>query len=77
MTDVSRETQSYGLPKGVAVRSIAEDRPAAAAGLEENDIITSINGEEISGSKALVDKVRDASVGDEHNSILDDLSGQR
>ena len=65
VTDVSRETQSYGLPKGAAVRSIAEDSPAAAAGLEENDIITSINGEEISGSKALVDKVRDASVGDE------------
>lgn len=65
VTDVSRETQSYGLPKGAAVRSIAEDGPAAAAGLEENDIITAINGEEISGSKALVNKVRDASVGDE------------
>ena len=65
VTDVSRETQSYGLPKGAAVRSIAKDSPAATAGLEENDIITAINGEEISGSKALVDKVRDASVGDE------------
>lgn len=65
VTDVSRETQSYGLPKGAAVRSVAEDGPAAAAGLKENDIITAINGEEISGSKALVDTVRDASVGDE------------
>lgn len=65
VTDVSWETQSYGLPKGAAVRSIAEDGPAAAAGLEENDIITAINGEEINGSKALVDVVRDSSVGDE------------
>ncbi len=58
VTDVSRETQNYGLPKGAAVRSITEDGPAADAGLEENDIITAINGEEISGSKALVDAVR-------------------
>ena len=36
MAEVSRETQSYGLPKGAAVRGVAEDGPAAAAGLEEN-----------------------------------------
>lgn len=65
VADVSRETQSYGLPKGAAVRSIAEDGPAGDAGLEESDIITAINGEEIDGSKALVDAVRNASVGDE------------
>ena len=65
VADVSRETQSYGLPKGAAVRSIAEDGPAADAGLEESDIITAINGEEIDGSKALVDAVRNASAGDE------------
>ena len=65
VTDVSRETQSYGLPKGAAVRSIAEDGPAADTGLEESDIITAINGEEIDGSKALVDAVRNASAGDE------------
>ena len=40
VAEVSRETQSYGLPKGAAVRDVAEDGPAAAAGLEENDIIT-------------------------------------
>lgn len=65
VTDVSRETQSYGLPKGAAVRSIVKDSPAADAGLEESDIITAINGDEIDGSKALVDAVRNASVGDE------------
>lgn len=65
VAEVSRETQSYGLPKGAAVRDVAEDGPAAAAELEENDIITAINGEEIDGSKALVDAVRNASVVDE------------
>ncbi len=65
MTDVSRETRSYGLAKGAAVRSIAEDSPAADAGPEERDIITAINGEEIDGSKALLDAVRGSSVGDE------------
>lgn len=38
---------------------------AAEAGLQENDIITTINGNEISGSKALVDAVGNASVRDE------------
>lgn len=63
--DVSRETQSYGLPEGAAVKSIEEDSPAAEAGLKENDIITAINGTKISGSKELVDVVGDASTGDE------------
>lgn len=63
--DVSKETQSYGLPEGAAVKSIEEDSPAAEAGLKENDIITAINGTKISGSKELVDVVGDASTGDE------------
>lgn len=64
VTDVSQETQSYGLPKGAAVRSVDDDGPAADAGLEENDIITAVNGNEISGSKALVKIIGDASSGD-------------
>ena len=63
--DVSEETQSYGLPKGAAVKGITEDSPASEAGLNENDIITAVNGNEISGSKALVDAVGNASAGDE------------
>lgn len=65
VADVSKETQSYGLPEGAAVKSIEKDGPADLAGLEEYDIITAVNGNEISGSKALVDMVRDASEGDE------------
>jgi len=65
VADVSREIQSYGLPEGAAVRSVTEDGPAAEAGLEENDIITAVNGNAISSSKALVNAVSDASPGEE------------
>ncbi len=63
--DVSEETQSYGLPKGAAIKDITDGSPASEAGLKENDIITAINGNAISGRKELVDAVGDASVGDE------------
>ena len=50
VSDVSTESQSYGLPQGAAVRSVTENGPAAEAGLQENDIITTVNGEAITGS---------------------------
>ncbi len=64
VTDVSPETQSYGLPQGAAVKSIAEDSPAQLAGLQENDIITHVDGEAISGSSALVQLVSNTQPGD-------------
>ncbi len=64
VTDVSAETQSYGLPAGAAVKEIVEDSPAQKAGLEINDIITEVNGKEIKSSSDLVDTVKSASVGD-------------
>ena len=64
VTDVSSETQSYGLPKGAAVKSVAEGGPAEEAGLQVNDIITHIDGEQITGSNDLVKRVGDAAVGD-------------
>ncbi len=63
VTDVSEETQSYGLPQGAAVKSIVEDSPCAAAGLQVNDIITHVNGEEITGSSDLVSIVGKCEVG--------------
>lgn len=54
VTDVSEETQSYGLPQGAAVKSVTEGGPAAAAGLQVNDIIIKANGVEIAGSSDLV-----------------------
>ena len=64
VTSVSAETQSYGLPQGAAVKVVAEDSPAAASGLQANDIITAINGTAITGSSDLVNIVGEASVGD-------------
>jgi len=61
---VSAETQSYGLPQGAAVKEITKDSPAAAAGLAVNDIITHVNGKEISGSSELVSIVTQSNPGD-------------
>ena len=63
-TTVSAETQSYGLPQGAAVKEVAADGPAAAGGLEVNDIITHINGNEITGSGDLVSIVGETAPGD-------------
>ena len=54
VTSVSSETQSYGLPKGAAVKAISEGSPAEAAGLQINDIITEANGTTIESSDDLV-----------------------
>lgn len=65
VTDVSAETQSYGLPQGAAVKEVTADSPAQQAGLQVNDIITHLNGEAVTGSSDLVSKVGDAQIGDE------------
>lgn len=64
VSDVSAESQSYGLPQGAAVRAVTEDSPAEKAGLQVNDIITHLNGETVSGSSQLVMLVGDAKPGD-------------
>lgn len=64
VTDVSSETQRYGLPQGAAVKSVTEDSPAAQAGLLENDIITKVNDTEITGSSDLVGIVSGCKSGD-------------
>ena len=64
VTTVSAETQSYGLPQGAAVKTVAADSPAAKAGIQVNDIITHIGGKEIAGSSELVSIVGKAAIGD-------------
>ena len=64
VSDVSEETMGYGLPAGAAVRDVSEDSPAEKAGLQVNDIITAVNGKEISGRTGLSEAVSAASVGD-------------
>lgn len=62
--DVSEETMGYGLPAGAAVKAVSEDSPAEKAGLQVNDIVTAVNGKEISGRTGLSEAVSAASVGD-------------
>ena len=62
--DVSEETMGYGLPAGAAVKAVSQDSPAEKAGLQVNDIITAVNGKEISGRTGLSEAVSAASVGD-------------
>ena len=64
VTDVSEETQSYGLPEGAAVREVTEAGPAEEAGLQVNDIITKANDTDITGSSDLVKLVSDMAPGD-------------
>ena len=63
-TTVSAETQSYGLPQGAAVKEVAKDGPAATGGLKVNDIITHVNGKEITGSSDLVSIIGESAPGD-------------
>ena len=65
VSSVSSEAQAYGLPTGAAVRSVEADSPAAKAGLEENDIITEVDGTVITSSTELVNYVGEKTPGDE------------
>lgn len=64
VSDVSQDAQAYGLPQGAAVRALAENGPAVKAGLQENDIITAINGETITTGNELVKAVAEMAVGE-------------
>ena len=62
--NVSEESQSYGMPKGAAIRSVEADSPAAKGGLQVNDIVTAINGETIESYEGLAEKVAASEPGD-------------
>ena len=65
VTDVSEETQAYGLPKGAAVRAVEDGSPSQKAGLQVNDIITAAGGQPITGSSDLIATVSKMEVGQE------------
>ena len=64
VADVSDEAKSYGTPAGAAVASVTEGGPAEKAGLQANDIITAVNGKEISGKSDLSSIIADCAAGD-------------
>ena len=64
VANVSEESQSYGMPKGAAIRSVEADGPAAKGGLQVNDIVTAINGETITDYEGLKAKISASQPGD-------------
>ena len=64
VSDVNKQTQLYGIPAGAAVQSVSDGSPAAEAGLQAGDVITRVNGTEITGSSDLVNLVSASAIGD-------------
>lgn len=64
VSDVSSDSQKYGVPAGAAVHEVTAGGPAAAAGLQANDVITAINGTSISGVSDLKRVLAKAHAGD-------------
>ena len=60
--DVSAETQAYGIPAGAAVQSVAENSPAAQAGLQKGDVITAVDGKAMTSTE-LVSYIGQARIG--------------
>ena len=63
VTDVTQEHQLYGLPQGATVRAVEQGSPAQRAGLQPGDIITQVDGHEITDSRGLIRILRDCKVG--------------
>lgn len=64
LVDVPEQTQMYGIPAGIAVQKIVENGPAAQAGVQTGDVITAVNGVEMTANE-LISYIANASVGDE------------
>lgn len=64
VSNVSQDALMYGLPEGAAVYTVTENGPAAQAGLQQGDIITMLNGTEITGGTQFVELVEDTKIGD-------------
>ncbi len=65
MRDVTSEMEAYGIPLGAAIVSVEEDGPADKAGLQASDIVTAVNGQEITSGSELKDAVNAAGIGGE------------
>ena len=62
---VSRNMMRYGIPAGVANTGVMEESPAQAAGIQVDDIVTKVNGQEISTTQELSNAITNGKVGDE------------
>ena len=51
----------FGVKQGVLVSSVASDSPAASAGIRAGDVITAVNGQNVSSSADITRALRDTS----------------
>ena len=64
LDDVPQAAQQYGVPAGAEVLAILDGSSADNGGLQVGDIITAVNGTEVSGSSDLQSAVSEFSAGD-------------
>ena len=67
VSNVSEESQSYGMPQGAAIRAVEQGGPAEQGGLQANDIVTAVNGKTITSYEELVTIVSGCEPGDQLN----------
>lgn len=65
VSNVSEESQSYGMPKGAAIRAVEQGGPAEQAGLQANDIVTALNGEAVTSYEDFAKRVAASEIGAE------------
>ena len=70
VTDVDENSRQLGIPAGAWVKGVTAGGAAEAAGIQTNDVITAINGTEISGVSDLKRILAKASAGDELSLVI-------
>lgn len=70
VTDVDENSRQLGIPAGAWVKEVTAGGAAEAAGIQANDVITAINGTEISGVSDLKRILAKASTGDELSLVI-------
>lgn len=70
VTDVDENSRQLGIPAGAWVKGVTAGGAAEAAGIQANDVITAINGTEISGVSDLKRILAKASAGDELSLVV-------
>lgn len=70
VTDVDENSRQLGIPAGAWVKEVTAGGAAEAAGIQANDVVTAINGTEISGVSDLKRILAKASAGDELSLVI-------
>ena len=70
VTDVDENSRQLGIPAGAWVKEVTAGGAAEAAGIQANDVITAINGADITGVSDLKRIMAKASAGDELSLVI-------